>query len=961
MPELLRTPDGAATALPLHDAAFVGREFELSRLREHAQRAAAGSTQLVVIEGPPGIGKTALAQYAFDALGESARLAIRLDPQDRHVPGGTAWRVFHDGQEPADVPAVDVEFLVDGVLEAAAAVTGPAIILVDDLQWIDDLSAEALWLVLRALDRFRGLIVTTMRPNHRRLVQRLARFAQTSPDASYLRLDALSARDAQDLLRERTGLPIWRHASDRLRTVTGGYPLHLDIVARALAQAPAGERSVDGMLATLRGSTDPRLMSFDRAIHAALVDEGDEVALQLRALAVAQRPISIEDLGRLTATAVDTAPIVATGLVTANADRRTLRIDHAPVAGAIRASMSPEDLARLHLDVAAFEPEAALMHRLHAALAHPGSGETDPIVAEARATAARELHHGGTCVDRMLQLVRLDTSPETMRLALRGIAVSATPQRILEIEPAAAAMPAGPLRAALEARAAAARYRPVAALRILEEHEHALAGSDIADVLAYAEAAGAIGRMAAAIYRTDVATSVYFSALRELDARAVPDGDAENAGRVRGVRALLRVWCALAEVGPHNIEESIRVLADEAARADVVPDASEAAATAHSILGILLRQTGDNRVALTHLDAALAHSAAGAHHVTAVQTHRALIFFDAGLWPDADVAIEHALARLVETGEGPDAVYAHAVCALLCAGRGDAAGAHAALAQVAEFVPLAASPPVVALVDYAHAWLAMGGESEEEFADVAQRIADNPIGGSMIGGSVVSMLARGLYSGGYAELIPDLVDDAERVLLPHPDNPARFTLAYARGLHAWALDRPHDAASSLRAAIDQIARGPGLRTPGDRARGLGLFRALVAVDLATLVRDNSDALSGHRDRALSEVVAASSVFRRCGVSPLAARARRLAAEMRGLASAPAPSSARENGSVPAALTRREQQIAHFVADGLTNREIAEELVVSVRTVEFHVANALAKLGLTSRVELRHLVRAPRDA
>jgi two-component system, NarL family, nitrate/nitrite response regulator NarL len=54
------------------------------------------------------------------------------------------------------------------------------------------------------------------------------------------------------------------------------------------------------------------------------------------------------------------------------------------------------------------------------------------------------------------------------------------------------------------------------------------------------------------------------------------------------------------------------------------------------------------------------------------------------------------------------------------------------------------------------------------------------------------------------------------------------------------------------------------------------------------------------------------------------------------------------------LTVRELSVLSLIAAGHTNREIAEQLFISVRTVEFHRENIRRKLGASSRAELtRH--------
>jgi DNA-binding CsgD family transcriptional regulator/catechol 2,3-dioxygenase-like lactoylglutathione lyase family enzyme len=62
-----------------------------------------------------------------------------------------------------------------------------------------------------------------------------------------------------------------------------------------------------------------------------------------------------------------------------------------------------------------------------------------------------------------------------------------------------------------------------------------------------------------------------------------------------------------------------------------------------------------------------------------------------------------------------------------------------------------------------------------------------------------------------------------------------------------------------------------------------------------------------------------------------------------------------------ALTPAEWRVVHAVKHGMTSREIAERRGISIDAVKFHVANALAKLGLPNRKALRHWHQAPKQS
>jgi DNA-binding CsgD family transcriptional regulator len=104
------------------------------------------------------------------------------------------------------------------------------------------------------------------------------------------------------------------------------------------------------------------------------------------------------------------------------------------------------------------------------------------------------------------------------------------------------------------------------------------------------------------------------------------------------------------------------------------------------------------------------------------------------------------------------------------------------------------------------------------------------------------------------------------------------------------------------------------------------------------------ALAGSPDR--DDLLAAVAQLDRIGAEPLA---RRVRARLRALGAGPVPRGpVRSTRTNPGGLTGRQLEVARLLTQGLTNGEIADRLVLSVRTAEHHVAAVLRRLGARDR-------------
>jgi DNA-binding CsgD family transcriptional regulator len=151
------------------------------------------------------------------------------------------------------------------------------------------------------------------------------------------------------------------------------------------------------------------------------------------------------------------------------------------------------------------------------------------------------------------------------------------------------------------------------------------------------------------------------------------------------------------------------------------------------------------------------------------------------------------------------------------------------------------------------------------------------------------------------------------------------------------------ATSALADARVCLAAGAGNPEECLRRALAGFRRARVPLEVAHTRLELARALAGtNPEVAAAEARAALEAFERLDASRLADAA---AALLRTLGVR-----ARVTTPAPGLLTRREQEVLDLVGHGLSNPEIAERLYISRKTVEHHVGNVLAKLGLRSRSE-----------
>ncbi|MEU9196108.1 LuxR C-terminal-related transcriptional regulator [Streptomyces hundungensis] len=310
-----------------------------------------------------------------------------------------------------------------------------------------------------------------------------------------------------------------------------------------------------------------------------------------------------------------------------------------------------------------------------------------------------------------------------------------------------------------------------------------------------------------------------------------------------------------------------------------------------------------------------------------------------GLWDDAIAHGTQAVSLARDTDQISILAVVHATTAFPLAGRGDfeAAEDHAdAAARHAEV---------------------LGDVNDTAFAATALALVQAARGDHEGVVTTLSPLLRpeivhraGIEEVGLVRWRPLLVealartgrtDEACEVLLPYEDGAAE------RG--RW-LDQA--AAARCRGVLEE-ARGHDQAAEQAFLAGAAHCRAGEPCWEEALLRMSYGAFlrrRGRRGEALGELEAAVRAFQRLEAASYLARCTRELAACGGVA-------ARPRQRAHPALTAQEHTVSRLAVQGLTNRQIARELFLSVKTIEYHLRNTYTKLGITSRVGLvRELAR-----
>lgn len=887
---------------------FVGRVEALRQLDAAAELAADGQPQIVIVKGEAGIGKSALLTSFSDRQKGVTVLAVSGDELETSLEFGLLDQLLGRRKRWKDPYAAGL-----GMLQWLGHVSAdqPCVILIDDAHLGDQQSLSALNFMVRRLGTDPVAVVLGLRPERASTVPAgLLRRAERA--GVVVDLGGLSADDVQALAGARGVGALSRRAAERLRVHTGGSPLHLCALLDEIPVAtletmeeplPAPRSFALLVLRDVAALTPAaRRLVSTAAVLGERVDTG--LVVDVSGLDPSQAPDALEELHE-------------GGLLLLPEAVDQVRFRHPLIRAAISEDLGPGTRINLHRRAADQLPGAAgLRHRVAAALGPDEALATD---LDQEAGAKARAGYLAAAANDWLAAERLSANEEDAgHRLLHGVDL---------------------LLAAGDVTTALGHTSHVDALP--ETGPRLYVQARVALLTGHADEAAALGRrawerltelgpgqgdqLAAMLAQIDVLRDHAAEAARWAATALQGDIDPAQAPQTRALRAQALMVSGQGHLGlaefadlpedPHDVEVARH---PELAARGIL----------RSALGQL--EAGEKDLVIA---ASLEHGDLSPFRLTA-RAQLATVLFRRGDWTTAQVVAEEVVSLAADMEQYWLAAFLHATAALIPAGRGDWAtsrrhvdAAHAAAARLAE-------PASGHYADDADIFLAMCQGDDAQVVRTAATLSagDTPHEPGMLTWPihlVASLIKLRRLNEAESELarVEGLARRRE-----HPSRLAaaarlRGQLADARRDHQearTAFDQAMDLGDNDVEGVDADERAAAHLTYGTFLRRRGERRA--AIEHARDARARYAALA-----AKPFVKRADQLLNECGVPTVSNEA------------------AIEDWASP--LTPQERAVATLIATGRTNQQAANELVVSAKTVSFHLQNVYSKLDVHTRAQL----------
>lgn len=892
------------------DGVVVGRDAELGELGGTWSRSVAGQPQVVMVTGDPGIGKTSLLSAFSRTISPGASWQLSGDESERDIPFGLIDQLLQQAvaaggwSSPHEAGAA--------LLEVLSNAPGPAMLAVDDLHLVDAESLTALQFALRRLRSDPVFAVFTLRREESsRIPPGLPRLAQ----ARGVQISLEGLTDA-DVLALATGVyrkDLNRHAARRLRRHTAGNPLYLRALLRELGDHEL--RSDDPLpvprsyaLLVRRTLGKLSLGARSMAEAAAVLPDGPTIG-QVAAL----RQAPGEPLQTLQE--LFDARLVAT--VGAGPDLR-VRFCHPLIRAAIYDGMGPAHRRALHRRAGDLLDGEASLRQLVAATVDPDHDLAQRLedIARGHLSAARWRRAAANLLDA----ARLSADPvkrdDLVTEAVDAFLTAGDAASAQDFAEQMETMPATPGRLLVRARLAF----------LCGDHSE----SESLCRSAWSSGTGGLSvsswdNLAALLAHHHLARCDALAAVEWSDF-ALSSIQLSGAAAVStlGIKAL-----ALGLLG--QADEGLRVLEHLPEDPRQLPPARRDEVQHRGILRMYSDDLAGAEKDLRAVSQAPEYGLAPNSPVTL--SVLADVLFRSGRWDESAEVFDRAVTLVDDTDQRWFAPFVLAHGVLVPAARGDFITAESILGRARA---AAGQSPGMAEVGYlgnAAAHLAaQRGDWPGVLAVTAELVAEGKVTEVAVNPGPFSWPVRRAE----ALLRTDQVSAAEHWLadLERAARPIRHRsrLAGTTRIRAELAAVCHDTAGARAAFREAIELGQGVDA---------LEWATAHAAFGRFLRRR-----GERRSAIDRLTTAHQLAVSLEARPLI----RTCIDELAATGAPVVAQAAE-GRWSSELTPQERAVARLACAGKSNKQIARELVLSSKTIGFHLGNVYAKLGIHSRSEL----------